>query len=111
MEPTVKQLVVIAGPDKGRQFMLRPGDPVPIGRSVNTATKLNDLRVSRTHCEVRVEGERVILRDCNSATGTFVNDAKITEQPLNPGDVIRIGDTEMQFLAQEVAEAPTLAGD
>lgn len=107
---TVKQLVVIEGPDKGRTFMIPTGEALPIGRGGSTATRLNDLRVSRTHCTIKEEGGRVVVTDCQSTVGTFVNDQRISEHQLQAGDVIRIGDTQMKFLEEEVAEAATLAG-
>jgi len=39
------QLVVIAGPDKGRMFALTQGDTILIGRSQATQTRLADPRV------------------------------------------------------------------
>lgn len=106
----IKQLQVIKGPDEGRVFQLPDKEEVQIGRSGSTATRLNDLRVSRNHCKVQVEGTRVILTDLNSMLGTFVNDQKITAKELVPGDVIRLGDTEMRFVVEDMQEAATLGG-
>jgi hypothetical protein len=111
MQDIVRQLVVIDGPDKGRSFLVNSSEPLPIGRGVGTATRLSDLRVSRTHCTVRLDGERVVLNDCNSAVGTFVNNNRVSEQVLHPGDIIRIGDTELKYIEEGIAEAETVAGD
>src|SRR5690348_12589417 len=112
MDNTIKQLVVIAGPDKGRKFLLTAGQPLPVGRGSYTPTRLTDLRVSRTHCQVEARGDGVTISDCNSALGTFVNNQKISgEQQLHSGDVIKIGDTELRFVAENLADAPTMAGD
>jgi serine/threonine protein kinase len=102
------QLVVVAGPDKGREFALTPGDTLLVGRSQATQTKLADPHVSRVHCEVQVEGDEVTVIDSNSAGGTFVNGKKTSQQKLSPGDILQVGGT--QFKIQVVGpEATTLA--
>ena len=90
------QLVIIAGPDKGRTFPLTPGEPLRVGRSQTTPTRLTDPHVSRVHCEVQLDGKRVTIKDAKSAAGTFVNGQRIAEQTVQPGDIIRIGETELQ---------------
>jgi len=50
-----------------------------------------DVRCSSFHAEVRCEGDTVWLRDLGSTNGTFVNDLRITERALNPGDVVTFG--------------------
>jgi pSer/pThr/pTyr-binding forkhead associated (FHA) protein len=37
------------------------------------------------------------VRDEGSSNGTFVNGVRIQEQPLFPGDIIRVGSTELRF--------------
>jgi serine/threonine protein kinase len=97
-------LLVIAGPDKDRSFALRPADPLVIGRSKDTETRLNDPHVSRIHCQVEVEGDEVVVVDRGSAAGTLVNGKRVTRQVLRPGDVVRIGETQLRL------ESPDLAG-
>ncbi|MBY0526878.1 MAG: protein kinase [Gemmataceae bacterium] len=106
-----KQLVVISGGDKGRTFPLPESGSVTIGRSKDTDTSLTDARVSRKHCQIVVKGDEVVLVDAASATGTFINDQKVSEQRLISGDVIRVGNTELRFEDLDVSEAATLAGD
>jgi serine/threonine protein kinase len=58
------QLVVIAGPDKGRPFPLQPGPDLRLGRSDKAHYRLPaDMRVSRVHAHILLEGERVTIRD------------------------------------------------
>jgi hypothetical protein len=54
------QLVVVAGPDKGRAFPLDAGAALSIGRGATSLTRLLDLAVSRGHCEVRVDAVVVV---------------------------------------------------
>jgi pSer/pThr/pTyr-binding forkhead associated (FHA) protein len=103
-----KQLVVITGGDKGKVYVLPESGKLIVGRSKETDTKLTDARVSRKHCHVEVEGERIVLVDADSTEGTFVNDKRVRQQQLFSGDVIRIGNTEMRFEDEDAAEAKTI---
>ena len=101
------QLVVIAGPDKGRAFPLPSGTVFVIGRGKDSHTKLVDEAASRTHCEVVLKNGRAILSDAKSASGTFVNDRRITSRELKHGDVIKVGDTTLRF-ESDVTERKTI---
>jgi pSer/pThr/pTyr-binding forkhead associated (FHA) protein len=86
---------VIAGPDKGRAFPLTPGETLLVGRSKSTQTRLTDGHISRVHCEVTVKDDQVTVQDANSAAGTFVNGQRVSRQRLQPGDLLRIGETTL----------------
>jgi serine/threonine protein kinase len=103
-----KQLVVIAGPDKGRTFPIPDVDPLLVGRSKTTETKLNDPHVSRVHCQVQIEDGKAMLTDSGSAAGTFVNGKKVAQQQLRTGDVIKVGDTQLKFV-DDADEGTTIA--
>jgi serine/threonine protein kinase len=105
------QLVIIAGPDKGRTFPLKPGESLRVGRSQTTPTQLTDPHVSRVHCEVQFDGKRVTIKDAKSAAGTFVNGQRVSELIMQPGDIIRIGETELRFEGARDADAETLVPD
>jgi serine/threonine protein kinase len=107
----VSQLVVIAGPDKGRLFVLVHGQPLLLGRGRATETRLADLRVSRLHCEVQADAGHVIVRDSNSAGGTFVNGKRVTRRRLRAGDVLQIGDTQLRLEEADIAEQSTMVQD
>jgi serine/threonine protein kinase len=104
----LRQLVVIAGPDKGRMFVLVPGQPLLLGRGRATETRLADPSVSRLHCELQVDGSQTVVRDSNSAGGTFVNGKRVTRRRLRPGDVLQIGDTQLRLEEADIAEQSTL---
>ena len=55
--------------------------------------------VTRGHAVIRFDAQRGEHRlfDEGSANGTWVNGVRIQEQPLYPGDSIRIGQTQFQF--------------
>jgi len=99
------RLIVISGHDQGRTFALAEGQTLVIGRGPSTATRLADRRVSRTHCQVQVDGGNFRLTDLDSRTGTLVNGQPAPKRDLKPGDVIRIGGTELRLELEGVAEA------
>jgi serine/threonine protein kinase len=102
-------LLVIAGPDKGRAFPLGPGDPLLVGRSKATETRLTDPHVSRVHCQVEYDGEHVTVTDFESAAGTYVNGKRVNQQQLRPNDVIQVGTTQLKFVDDAHAEQDTVA--
>lgn len=71
------------------------GDLV-IGREAGQLS-LDDPELSRTHAVIRLAGEAVEIQDLGSLNGTWVNGTRITSAvPLNPGDIIRIGQTTLE---------------
>jgi serine/threonine protein kinase len=102
-----KQLLIIAGPDEGRILPLPDADTLLIGRSRALEARLIDPYVSRVHCQAQTDEGRVILTDYDSAGGTYVNGKRITQLQLTPGDVIRIGETELRFQDADLAEQET----
>lgn len=102
--PLEPQIIVTAGPDKGRSFPLVAGEVLQVGRSQATSTKLADPSVSRVHCEIEWDGERATVANI-SDKGTLLNGAPVSEGELKPGDYLRLGATELRFHAS--GEEPT----
>src|SRR5262249_20132391 len=48
---------------------------------------------------IRREGNRYLIKDLESANGTYVNGAQVKEMQLYGDDVIKIGNTEFKFVA------------
>ena len=92
--------IVVQGPDAGSSFTLPPRDAFIVGRGKESHTALQDPRVSRKHCEIVCDGDRLILRDSGSAGGTYVNGERVEQCELAPGDVIRIGDSQLRVEAE-----------
>ena len=99
------RLIVIKGPDEGRQFDLPPGEPVSIGRDRNNRLVLHDTEVSRRHAEIAPHNGSFHIRDVGSANGTLVNTQPVREVPLNPGDHITLGQTILVFSAARAERA------
>jgi pSer/pThr/pTyr-binding forkhead associated (FHA) protein/Mg-chelatase subunit ChlD len=94
--PSVTTLVVLRGPRAGQQIPVA-GTMFAIGRSRDSALRLSASNISRRHAVLRYTQGHWFLQDQGSAIGTFVNGQRVTATALSNGDVIRIGDTELQF--------------
>lgn len=70
---------------------------ITIGRGDGNTFQLVEESVSGRHCEVRLLGEELVVRDLLSTNGTFVDGQKISEAKVKPGQVVRIGDVEVRF--------------
>jgi len=53
--------------------------------------------VSSQHCRIRPQRGVYELIDMKSTNGTFVNERKVVRTNLSAGDVIKVGETMMQF--------------
>lgn len=97
------KIILIERDQTRRVFPL--GDRLAIGRDWANDVQLLDVKVSRNHARVvRVDG-RYSIQDLGSHNGTYVNDEKILEVPLDTGDRIRIGDNLLLF--EEEARLPS----
>lgn len=106
-----RQLVIVAGPEKGRTFLLEDGQTLLIGRGQQSDTKINDPHMSRVHCRVQVDGAKTILVDDGSSSGTRIGDAKVTQHELQPGDVFCAGDTQIRYQLESHRDDATANGD
>ncbi|MBP6631915.1 MAG: sigma 54-dependent Fis family transcriptional regulator [Kofleriaceae bacterium] len=91
------RLVVIAGPDLGREFdvPMRGGS---IGRDGAGLVVLTDPAVSRLHCHLELREEAMWLVDDSGKGRTLVNGAPITIHRLQTGDELVLGTTRLSFL-------------
>jgi pSer/pThr/pTyr-binding forkhead associated (FHA) protein len=62
-----------------------------VGRTTHCDLRIPLSSVSRKHCEIRMDGNRVHLRDLGSSNGTYHNSARVLEVTLKAGDEIAIG--------------------
>lgn len=92
-------LLVMSGPRTGERVALFHG--FTIGKAPNSALQIDDGYTSSYHAQVTID-ERGTCRlyDTNSTNGTFANGVRVTEVVLDHGTSVRIGSTELRFLAQ-----------
>lgn len=94
----------------------KPGFPlnkgqVVVGRDVRCEIMLNHSSVSRKHAEIVRLAEGYLLRDLNSANGTFVNGQRVQEYLMQDGDRIQFGDVQMAFQAPKRPEVSEVDED
>jgi len=66
--------------------------PTVIGRGENCDLRVPLLSVSRRHCELRVLGHAIKVKDLGSSNGTYVNNGRLTsEADLRAGDRLAVG--------------------
>jgi len=83
------KLVIIAGSTKPQEIRLKL--PAILGRGRACSIQLPQPLVSRQHCEVFADGERLRVRDLGSLNGTLVNNERITECELIDGQLLTVG--------------------
>ena len=104
------RLIVIKGPDEGKQFELPAGETLSIGRDRSNRLVLHDTEVSRKHAEISPHNGNYRLRDVGSANGTLVNTKPVKEVSLGPGDHITLGQSILVFSAART-ERPTASAE
>jgi len=66
-----------------------------LGRSPDADLQVVHSTISGFHCELELDRHELVLRDCESTNGTFVDNEKIREVQLVPGQIVRLGDVEL----------------
>jgi pSer/pThr/pTyr-binding forkhead associated (FHA) protein len=84
------KLHLTKGNPKGKTVDV-PAGILKVGRAEDSDLIIASTRVSRHHCEIANDQDRLVIRDNGSANGTFVNRQKIQEQALQPGDQVQVG--------------------
>jgi len=104
------RLVIIAGANRGAIVWLEKSE-ILIGRETTCEVCLRDEAVSRKQCAVKADKGSFLIVDFSSRNGSFVNGVPICEKVLQHGDKIRIGATELVFLANDEPPTPTPVED
>ena len=94
---TSPTLTIRNGPSAGAVFNLAQTSAMSIGRGPGNEIVLPDEAVSSQHCRIRPEAGRFVVHDLESTNGTFVNERRVTRHMLSEGDVIRLGETWLEF--------------
>ena len=72
-------------------------EPILIGRDTSCHITVDDPEVSNIHCEVRAEGQGVVVKDLGSRNGTFVNSVRIREGVLTTACALQVGAMRIAF--------------
>ena len=93
------KLYVMTGPRTGETIALRHG--FLIGKAPHCALVIDDGYTSTTHAQIGMDDQgNCRIYDTGSTNGTFVNGVRVQEKFLEHGMTIRIGSTDLRFLAQ-----------
>jgi pSer/pThr/pTyr-binding forkhead associated (FHA) protein len=98
------KLVVISKKLAGLSFELS-ATPATVGRAEGATFQIIESSVSGRHCEVRLRGDEIVVRDLKSTNGTFINGQRILEATLKPGQILGVGQVDLRLEAS--ATAPT----
>jgi len=108
------ELVYISSSGKERVFPILK-DVVTVGRKPGCDLQVPLQQVSREHCQFLVEEGDLIVRDLNSANGTYVNGKRVEQQEvLEPGDRVTIGNITLTVRIdgepERITKEPAAAG-
>lgn len=92
----VARLEFILGP-MANQTLPLTDEVTTIGSVAGNTVVLADPAVSRKHAGIRKIESSYELADLGSTNGVYVNGHKVPKKTLEPGDIIRVGNTEAIF--------------
>jgi hypothetical protein len=90
----VARLLIKTSGLESQTFELRLGVN-RIGRDPDCDFPITHPAVSIHHCEMVLSGDGVLLRDCGSTNGTFVDNKPVKEAWLRAGQTVRLGNVEL----------------
>ncbi|GEM_PF-2086580 len=92
----INWLVGIKGPVAGKNFHVGQRT-VTIGRGAQNFIQVDDALCSRKHVQLKPRKGHLLVVDMSSENGTFINDAKVTEAKLMPGNKLTVGPATFEF--------------
>ena len=102
--PTDASLEVTEGPDSGQLFSLS-NKTITIGRAPNCDFQLGDPYVSKKHFQVVFRRDHFTAIDLNSLNKTYVNEKVYLQKNLRNGDLIKVGQTVMKFMWENLNDS------
>jgi pSer/pThr/pTyr-binding forkhead associated (FHA) protein len=86
------RVILMGGPENGKQYELTEGTTLISGRTSGVDIVIEHPSVSRRHAELSLSWSGAFVKDLNSANGTFINDERISgSRRLRDRDEIRFG--------------------
>ena len=102
--------LVIKGPDRGESVRL-VDRPVHFGSSPSCEMVLSDKTVSRKHVMAELVGDEVMMVDCGSTNGTFIQGSRFEKISIGFGAEVKLGRTVIKFLPDEEVVEPEPSHD
>jgi len=93
------RFLVVTSPELPQGGTIELSASTVVGRDAGTGIRLDrDEFVSARHARIEPRPDGVWIDDLGSTNGTFVNGTRVKgARALRPGDVVRIGATELQL--------------
>jgi pSer/pThr/pTyr-binding forkhead associated (FHA) protein len=76
-------------------FRIKSGGVKTVGRATRADFVVDAALVSRLHCRLEADEERLNVVDLDSTNGTWVNGKRIERASLEDGDRLRVGRVEL----------------
>ena len=89
-------LIVQRGPSAGARFLLDT-DRITAGRHPKSDIFLDDVTVSRKHCEFIRQEDGYLVRDVGSLNGTYIDRERVESHLLQSGDEVQIGKFRLAY--------------
>lgn len=96
LPPGSALLIVQRGPNTGARFLL-DGEVTNAGRSPASDIFLDDVTVSRRHCQFVAQDGVHLVRDSGALNGTYVNRERVDQALLGAGDEVQIGKYRLTY--------------
>lgn len=94
------RLICRPGTSRVKQFELRQL-PSLLGRGERADVRLDDRWVSRRHCQITEQDGVLVVKDLGSTHGTWLNQQRVAQADLHPGDELGIGLTTLRVDYEE----------
>jgi hypothetical protein len=122
---TFRRLAPVMPPEQSRILLIMTmGDGTPrllefgarpyltVGRAEPSEVCINDSGISRMHARFTREGSGIRVTDLGSRNGTWLRGTRITDELLNPGDCVVLGETTIliQTTLSQAAAAADASG-
>lgn len=99
------------------KFIVNPNTPqaweiplneglISLGRNEGNQVPIQHSSLSGSHCQIETKEGIVTLRDLGSTNGSFVEGHPVSEAALRDGQVVRLGEVELKFVAEPPNNAP-----
>lgn len=97
-------LKLCSGRGAGQRFKL-DGQGKVIGRAASADITLEDTQAAELHAMIVLKDGRVMLYDLGTESGTHVNERRVEETEVFPGDTIQVGTSLLEIIDEDAERA------
>lgn len=83
-------LVRVTEDGRSQRVVLKKDKNV-LGRQEGCNIRIPTAGISRKHCEISIDDGSITVKDLGSSNGTYLNQERVTEHAMAPGDLLSIG--------------------